>query len=289
MQVKKGGVHTQSYDTDFMTAPVLSSSTVPTVSLDMARRMKPRPPSMILYKKDEFKGQEQLSPIMDDSPISPYAQQTRESGITDYDDEPHYRPDNNEKSEKRQSPRVSSDDQEPESFKSPSAASLDDSGFQSGPISSILSPPHSSSTSSNSTSNTTTIHHRYHVGSSDEDLIDPQHTSMLTTSRPGGLKRLTEESHVSANTSIWSTTDYIDWLQQNVDRKVTSLSDLRTGDILIELLENLSGKDVRRPPSTANSPANMQMLDNIVAAFKFMGREGVEVDGRYTIKGKFGD
>ena len=248
----------------------------------MARRMKPRPPSMILYKKDEFKGQEQLSPIMDDSPISPYAQQTRESGITDYDDEPHYR----SKSEKRQSPRVSSD-QDSESFKSPTSA-LDDSGFQSGPISSVLSPPHSSSTSSHSTSHSTTMHHRYHVGSSDEDLIDPQHTSMLTTNRPGGLKRLTEESHMSGNTSIWSTTDYIDWLQNNVDRKVTSLGDLRTGDILIELLENLSGKDVRRPPNTANSPANMQMLDNIVAAFKFMGREGVEVDGRYTIKGKLG-
>lgn len=250
----------------------------------MARRMNPRPPSMILYKKDEFKGQEQLSPIMDDSPISPYAQQTRESGITDYDDEPHYQPDNSEKSEKRQS----FDDPEQHSFK-PSTSALDDSGFQSGPISSVLSPPHSSSTSSNNTSNTTTTHHRYHVGSSDEDLIDPQHTNMLTTSRPGGLKRLTEESHLSANTSIWSTTDYIDWLQNNVDRKVTSLSDLRTGDILIELLENLSGKDVRRPPSTANSPANMQMLDKIVAAFKFMGREGVEVDGRYTIKGKLGD
>jgi hypothetical protein len=30
----------------------------------------------------------------------------------------------------------------------------------------------------------------------------------------------------------------------------------------------------------------MMMLDNIVAAFKFMGRDGVIVDGRYTIKGK---
>ncbi|KAI8093010.1 uncharacterized protein BX664DRAFT_98970, partial [Halteromyces radiatus] len=31
------------------TAPVVSSSTIPTVSLDMARRMNPRPPSTILY------------------------------------------------------------------------------------------------------------------------------------------------------------------------------------------------------------------------------------------------
>lgn len=34
------------------TAPVLSSSMIPTVSLDVARRMRPRPPSVLLYRKD---------------------------------------------------------------------------------------------------------------------------------------------------------------------------------------------------------------------------------------------
>ncbi|KAI8878418.1 PH-domain-containing protein [Backusella circina FSU 941] len=36
-------------------APVLSSSAVPTVSLDIALRMRPRPPSVLLYKKENLK------------------------------------------------------------------------------------------------------------------------------------------------------------------------------------------------------------------------------------------
>jgi hypothetical protein len=36
-------------------APVLSSSVIPTVSLDIALRMRPRPPSVLLYKKENLK------------------------------------------------------------------------------------------------------------------------------------------------------------------------------------------------------------------------------------------
>lgn len=37
------------------TAPVLSSSMISTVSLDVARRMRPRPPSVLLYRKENLK------------------------------------------------------------------------------------------------------------------------------------------------------------------------------------------------------------------------------------------
>lgn len=37
------------------TAPVLSSSMIPTVTLDVARRMRPRPPSVLLYRKENIK------------------------------------------------------------------------------------------------------------------------------------------------------------------------------------------------------------------------------------------
>lgn len=88
----------------------------------------------------------------------------------------------------------------------------------------------------------------------------------------------------------WDPADYVDWMNQHMDqRKISHVTDLRTGESLVELLEGISGKQVRRPATTIRvGPGpltSMQMLDNIVAAFKYMGREGVVVDGRYNIKG----
>jgi hypothetical protein len=89
----------------------------------------------------------------------------------------------------------------------------------------------------------------------------------------------------------WDSMDYVDWMNRHLDqRKITHVTDLRTGELLVDLLEAISGKQVRRPTTTAKvggTLTSMQMLDNIVAAFKFMGREGVVVDGRYNIKGNF--
>ncbi|KAG2220772.1 hypothetical protein INT45_012265 [Circinella minor] len=85
---------------------------------------------------------------------------------------------------------------------------------------------------------------------------------------------------------------YIDWINANLSpgEPVEELSTaFRDGERLIDLLENLSQKQVRRPPPPTEDDLNneMHMLDTIVAAFKFMGREGVEVDGRFTIKDVF--
>ncbi|KAI9311505.1 hypothetical protein BX666DRAFT_1995771 [Dichotomocladium elegans] len=246
-------------------APVLSSSTIPTVSLDTARRMKPRPPSMILYKSSQ--GSEKTSdkqPLLaEDSPIHPnppqHCQDSSESACESSID-------HDVVNELKEYP--------PPPQRPPNSKTLGDSGFESAPISSALSPPH-----------TSLLPIRQH-SQLDEDLIDPHHSNVLESNRPGGLKRLTEESHSSSDPSVWRTSAYISWMQQLVDRKVTSLNDLQSGELLIELLENLSGKEIRRPPSI-NAAASMQELDNLVAAFKFMGREGVEVDGRYTIKDIF--
>ncbi|KAI8146167.1 hypothetical protein BJV82DRAFT_600757 [Fennellomyces sp. T-0311] len=270
-------------------APVLSSSTIPTVSLDMARRMKPRPPSMILYKKEN----RPQSPSMDSIDSRPFSLTYRPhdaqpiSRISFDDPPPQHRSMSRLNSaddlgpQNRESGITDYDDNTPSLSLAESKQELQDSGFDSthGPISStLLSPP-------------TNSHPilRYTPDDDDEDLIDPQHGDVMASNRPGGLKRLTEESHISTSEqSVWSTSDYIEWVQQRVDHKVTSLNDFRSGELLIELLESLSGRDVRRPPPTNNASANMQILDNIVAAFKFMGREGVEVDGRYTIKDVFG-
>lgn len=85
-------------------------------------------------------------------------------------------------------------------------------------------------------------------------------------------------------------TQYVEWVNDRLPAGVAPISDLvnglKSGEVLIKLLEGLSGKDVRRPPQPEDGSPSMAMLDNIVAAFKFMGREEVVVNGDFTIKGK---
>lgn len=60
-------------------------------------------------------------------------------------------------------------------------------------------------------------------------------------------------------------------------------SAFRSGRVLIQLLETLSGQSIA-PVETQASPS-MNMLDAIVEAFRFMNREGV-INNGYTIKGR---
>ena len=103
----------------------------------------------------------------------------------------------------------------------------------------------------------------------DEDLIDPlQHR--MSHHRQGKWE---------------SADDYIHWVNQHIPPIQDLSNAFRNGEALLLLLEALCNKTVRRPQVQPGTSANMIALDNIVAAFKFMGREGVVVDGKYTIKG----
>ncbi|KAF7728370.1 polar growth protein [Apophysomyces ossiformis] len=247
-------------------APVLSSSTIPTVTLDMARRMKPRPPSMILYKK-EHRQTSRLSPI-DPRPVSP-VEDEEDDEIEAYEEEEEPQPiarltlseDELSPSPIPKSPVEITEDRNKKD-------QLQDSGFNSTHQRMPSSPLYGRSSSP------------YY-----EDEEDDLRAGGVLD-RPGGLRRLTEESqYTHAN---WTASDYVDWVNHIVDQKINDLGEFRTGEVLIELLEHLSGKEVRRPNTSRSGSASMRMLDNIVAAFKFMGREGIEVDGRYTIKDVFG-
>ncbi|KAI9322392.1 hypothetical protein BX666DRAFT_609843 [Dichotomocladium elegans] len=83
---------------------------------------------------------------------------------------------------------------------------------------------------------------------------------------------------------------YIAWINSHVHHSIQQLrTAFRDGEQLIELLESLSGKRVPRPHVGENERlGDMHMLDTLVAAFKFMGREGIDVDGGFTIKDIFG-
>lgn len=242
------------------TSPVMSSNHVATVPLDVARRMRPRPPSVIMYKTDELRpamgqlqehqeeegeeGQQFLRPLSDNT-------QTRESGVIVYGQE--------------------EDDDVPDKFMHAAPAPTLSTSL-------MLSDEE------------------------DEDLIDPHHKPPTVQSPPlqpafvsdrrGSLGSEEQVSMPGTPNSHsqhrWPRSEYIKWINQYLPpgKQVIDLTGaFRHGDTLILLLENLSGKTVRRPPTQKGGSVSMLMLDSIVSAFKFMGREGVVVDGRYTIKG----
>lgn len=238
-----------------LSAPVMSSNHIATVSLDVARRMRPRPPSVIMYKNQKQtkanNNQDALKmPVVEEdgqpnvSTTSEYhSRQMRESGITHHII-------HEEEEEEHDIPEIPSQYQKQQQQQ-----------------------------------------HYLHE-EEEEDLIDPQHRSLpLSDSHHSITSSISEEEddyEEEYRSHHWNAAQYIEWINSYLPpgKKVIDLtSAFRNGDTLILLLEAISQKTIRRPPAQKGGSVSVMMLDNIVAAFKFMGREGVEVDGRYTIKG----
>ncbi|KAF8946285.1 polar growth protein [Haplosporangium gracile] len=86
----------------------------------------------------------------------------------------------------------------------------------------------------------------------------------------------------------WTQEQYVSWMNRNLPSTVESVSDmtgsLRSGVVLVRLIEQLSGEQVdKRIP---NATYTLQMLENLLTAFKFMDRVGVSTEG-YTVKDIF--
>ncbi|KAF7726974.1 polar growth protein [Apophysomyces ossiformis] len=212
--------------------PVMSSNHIATVPLDVARRMRPRPPSVIMYKnaRSNKANEHTMAMLQEEEDHAMQYKQTRESGIV----YPTFL------AEEHDVPEI------PDKFmqyRQDSATVVED----------------------------------------DEDLIDPH-------------GKLTKAKSVRSNDSgisgdAWTTTDYIHWINTYMpaDKQINDLSSgFRNGESLIVFLEALSQKQIRRAPPSKDGSPSMVMLDNLVAAFKFMGKEGVAVDGQFTIKDVFG-
>ncbi|KAF9907796.1 polar growth protein [Linnemannia zychae] len=86
----------------------------------------------------------------------------------------------------------------------------------------------------------------------------------------------------------WTQEQYVSWMNRNLPSTVDPVSDmtgsLRSGVVLVRLIEQLSGEQVdKRIP---NATYTLQMLENLLTAFKFMDRVGVSTEG-YTVKDIF--
>lgn len=123
-----------------------------------------------------------------------------------------------------------------------------------------------------------------------EEVDDEQQVSNSANAYTDDSSSYADVRPQNSSNAVWDRSDYVDWVNQHIEtRRIDNLTtSFRDGQVLIELLENLSNKTVRRPLEPDNddeNAVNMHMLDTIVAAFKFMGREGVAIDGNFTIKG----
>ncbi|KAI9493594.1 hypothetical protein BDB00DRAFT_938929 [Zychaea mexicana] len=301
-------------------SPVMSSNHVATVPLEVAQRLRPRPPSMLIHphssnskaaaaagataaghksppispieRQDEWQSPPQLQHQLSaststdtknsSSRLSPQhpplsSQQSRESGITVYPTtlEPqhphHYLTDS-------LADNVGDEPDVPDKYMY---------DHLNGPSPIAPAPTLSSSIL---------------MSDEDEDLIDPHHKAMVHSpplqspplppaNLPPPPPPPAPSSSSGPSARDLTRVQYVDWINKHLPpgkRAIDLAGAFRNGDSLILLLESLSGKTVRRPPAQKGGSVSMMMLDNIVAAFKFMGREGVVVDGRYTIKDIFG-
>ncbi|KAJ8663700.1 hypothetical protein O0I10_000949 [Lichtheimia ornata] len=81
--------------------------------------------------------------------------------------------------------------------------------------------------------------------------------------------------------------DYLQWVNQHLSHPIQSIQDIRTGEPFAQLLESICKKPLHRPDTSKPKSASMQMLDIIVASFAYMGREGIRIKGKFTIKDIF--
>jgi hypothetical protein len=124
----------------------------------------------------------------------------------------------------------------------------------------------------------------YYPDEEDEDLIDPVHNALENHEQ----RYLSQKHSQEEQDTTQRQREYIDWINMNVRRrKINTLSDLRTGETLLELLESLSNKEIRKPINNPGQSIHTQIMDRTILAFQFMGSEGIELDGSFSVKGNF--
>ncbi|KAG0052285.1 polar growth protein [Linnemannia elongata] len=332
------------------TAPVISSSNIPTIPLHVARQMAPRPPSpskrnrglgpngqlmhpqqqqhqqqydQKLQQQQQLQQQHQLQQQKQE--LQMQQQKSFQQRLLDYDDQDsdgedylpnEYGGPNGSKFNILNGPasalnnKIMNDANNLSSNSNSTSMSHDQAHVQVQPESPILqSPPVQSSVSQQQ--------RLCFVGDQQDGDDDPWRNeddegfsqrkaangqTLAPPSQPPQqqqLKNLRPDSELDSfhqhtekaqeNTNgRWTQEQYVSWMNRNLPSTVEPVSDmtgsLRSGVVLVRLIEQLSGEQVdKRIP---NATYTLQMLENLLTAFKFMDRVGVSTEG-YTVKDIF--
>jgi hypothetical protein len=126
----------------------------------------------------------------------------------------------------------------------------------------------------------------------DEDLIDPENASVLESNKYNRFSDdLPSSRHYQPTPQhhreiMSKRKEYIDWVNLHVQDEIHDLSELSTGQALLQLLESLSNREIKRAPVNINQSGYSQMMDRMITAFEYMHQEGIDLDGGYTFRGK---
>ncbi|KAF9306896.1 polar growth protein [Mortierella antarctica] len=288
------------------TAPVISSSNIPTIPLHVARQMAPRPPS-------PSKRNRGLGP--NGQPMHPQQQQQQQQYDQKYQQQQQQQQ-HHQHQQPRQPPPPNQqlldyDDQDSDGeqylqneYGSPNPnfkpAQSRANGMNHGPESPILQhlPSQQQRHSFVQADNQNGGHQNDDDPWRDEDSEsfvhgqNGQQRQPLKLLRPDSeldsFRRHEDTSRQSPSNHTWTQEQYVQWMNRNLPDSVGPVNDmtqsLRSGVVLVRLIEQLSGEMVdKRIP---NATYTLQMLENLLTAFKFMERVGVSTDG-YTVKDVF--
>ncbi|KAG0033447.1 polar growth protein [Podila clonocystis] len=280
-------------------APVISSSNIPTIPLHVARKMAPRPPS-------PSKRNRGLGP--NGQPMHPQQQQQQQQYEQKYQQQlpppppppPQQRP-------------LDYDDQDsdgdeflPKEYGQPRGAGpisnnqnglrIIDEGPESPILRSLSVPPQTSQRHSfvNDQDDPWRDEDGEGFAHNSNNQRQNQSQNQLKAMRPDSELDSFRETENKPNSSrqspsgAWTQEQYVAWMNRNLPETVEPVKDiiqsLRSGVVLVRLIEQLSGEAVdKRIP---NATYTLQMLENLLTAFKFMDRVGISTDG-YTVKDIF--
>ncbi|KAI7902689.1 uncharacterized protein BX663DRAFT_510139 [Cokeromyces recurvatus] len=235
--------------------PVLSSSLVPTVSLDVARRMRPRPPSILLYNDTTTRNSDN-SDLPSSDTASSYM------SVVEHNYEQSFQ---------------ASDKSYSNSIVKPSNAAVSDMRTVSPDY---RDKPNNQDSGFHDRNSTIEQAHLNRV-------INEQENNGEANLNGHIIKKQRQEEKSTLRTSFtsWTAAEYIQWVNTiSNPNKISQLKDLKQGDILINLLEELSGKQLKQLPPSSTGTNSMLMLDNMVAVFKFMSMENIDTEDQFTIK-----
>ncbi|KAL7310112.1 hypothetical protein PS15m_010914 [Mucor circinelloides] len=230
--------------------PVLSSNTVDTVSLEIAQKMKPRPPSILMCSNKDRKMLNYRQTIKNDVVSNTLEEELDETLLwmehpSDQDQEPF------QKLIIRSYPSPAKEDEQQDCHY---IKQREQSYFFASP-----------------------------TQAEEEEEVYPRQQSS-----DGHQYAYETNSFSESPTSSTHTNNAILYWVNHILAPTIEIHDLssafRSGRVLVQLLETLSGQSIA-PVETQASPS-MNMLDTIVEAFKFMNREGV-INNGYTIKDVF--
>ncbi|KAL0074945.1 hypothetical protein J3Q64DRAFT_1388495 [Phycomyces blakesleeanus] len=263
-------------------APVMSSNHIATVPLEVARKMRPRPPSVIMYKNQPTgkQGEEvKMERLQEEEESSGGIAASASASVSA---KPNTTTTTNAHTHTPTSTNTTNTTTtSSSSFSMRHSFDPEDRSNKSSDLSQYLKQ-------SKSTQRLSQEMQQRHQQALKPRKLSFQSSKRSTVSSDDYLHQHNHHHHdYHQSGGDLTREEYIDWVNQHLLHK-DHISDLSSGfqdgRVLIVLLEAISQQRVHRPSFQKGESASTIALELLVAAFKFMNSQDIHSDGRYTLK-----